>query len=168
MTRRTMIYTYTPEAFWLLGETQPDGCVLWLGKLNEQGYGRMGPTLTGTTYAHRTAWILTHERAVPAGMTVNHTCHSDSSCKAGRHCPHRRCINPEHLELIPLAENSKLGRGHYRMPELCPKGHQKKTGSTGRRYCPVCLKAAEEAWLAKDGNRERQNEMRRERHKRNS
>lgn len=148
-------YILTVDAFWLMGEPQESGCILWKGNVSPQGYGRMGPTLTGTSYAHRSAWIITHG-PIPPGQTVDHTCHSLTACYLGRICPHRRCINPDHLRLLPKGENSSLRQ----RTDVCPKGHPRRTLPSGQRYCPACTKAATEAWLAKDGNREKQNARR--------
>src|SRR5690348_4065812 len=119
---RVMITILHEETFWELGELQSDGCILWTGRVDDQGYGRMGPTLTGTVYAHRSAWILVNG-PVPQDMTVDHVCHSESECRLGSDCLHRRCINPNHLRLLTLAENIRLRRNRWEMKPACPQGH---------------------------------------------
>jgi hypothetical protein len=32
------------DDFWAMGEVQPDGCILWTGNVDPNGYGRMSPT----------------------------------------------------------------------------------------------------------------------------
>lgn len=157
----------TAEVFWAQGlrapaTSQHGGCLLWAGKVSEQGYGRLGPTLTGSHYAHVSAWILTYG-PVPAHLTVDHRCHSewDTGCTAGPLCLHRRCIDPAHERLLTRAENSALQRGqHSAAPGDCPQGHPRRTLPCGQRYCPACTRTATEAWLDRDGNRARQNAMR--------
>jgi hypothetical protein len=146
-----------------MGNPQPDGCILWTGNVDANGYGRMSPTLTGTAHVHRSAWILTHG-PIPGKMTVEHSCHSKSRCTLGTGCPHRRCINPEHLGLLSHGANASL---QHREPRLkCPKGHERRMQPGGQWYCPTCTSAAMEAWRAKDGNREAENAKRAQRRKR--
>jgi hypothetical protein len=158
-----MIRIASPADFWAMGDPQPDGCIFWTGKTDSHGYGRMGPTLTGTAIAHRSAWILVHGPISP-GLTVEHSCHSRTWCLLGDGCPHRRCINPDHLGLLTLGANSALQ--HRVIPPECPKGHARRQLPGGQRYCPVCQKVANKAWLDKDGNRAAQNAKRAERRKR--
>jgi hypothetical protein len=118
----------------------------------------MGPTLTGENYAHRSAWVLTNG-PIPEGMTIDHRCHSESDCRAGRDCPHRRCIEPAHLRLLTLEENLESRR--YCVRSHCPKGHEfAVVGRTKQGLCRACGRLATLAWLAKGDNRERQNAMR--------
>ena len=56
------------------------------------------------TYLHHVAWELTHEQLVPDGHVVDHTCSV------------RFCVNPDHLELVTIAEN--LRRAHGRRTAL--------------------------------------------------
>ena len=63
------------------------GCWLWLGELNEKGYGRViiGGTRRPT---HRVMWLL--ERGdIPVGLVTDH-----------RVCAQRSCCNPAHLEMV--------------------------------------------------------------------
>jgi hypothetical protein len=157
---RTMIRIPDEAAFWALGESQPDGCILWTGKTDPKtGYGRMGPALTGSVYAHRSAWLLAYGE-IPGELTVEHTCHTDSDCALGNDCQHRRCINPGHMELLPQGDNARRGRRSGGIAQTCPLGHDKRTLPSGQRYCPTCTSAATKAWLDKDGNREIQNAQR--------
>ena len=150
---RVMITILHEETFWKLGESQDNGCILWTGRVDDQGYGRMGPTLTGTTHAHRSAWILAYG-PVPEEMTIDHTCHSESTCRRGSKCLHRRCINPEHLRLLTLKENIRLRRNQWDMKPTCPQGHPRRTLPGGQRYCPQCTSRAMMAWRAKGNNRD--------------
>ena len=83
----------------------PNGCWLWTGAKNSRGYGCLGlrkvPWL-----AHRLASTVAHG-AIPKGYEVDHTCHNaDLTCRGGKDCPHRRCVNPDHLEQVSATVNA--------------------------------------------------------------
>lgn len=67
-------------------ESTPDGCWLWLGSLNEHGYGKIG--IWGrTVLARRLVREVHGEPPLPSGVMLSATCSMD------------RCVNPEHLTL---------------------------------------------------------------------
>lgn len=78
-----------------------DGCWLWGGSLNQDGYGHMwnGKSCEGT---HRISWEL-YYGPIPVGLKVLHDCHV------------RRCCNPFHLHLGTQLKNNQereaAGRG---------------------------------------------------------
>jgi hypothetical protein len=83
------------------------GCLLWLGRLNRDGYGTFGREL-----AHRRTWRA-HFGAIPDGLQVLHRC--DVPC----------CVNPAHLWLGTHTDNmrdrSAKGRHHWQQrPMDCP------------------------------------------------
>jgi hypothetical protein len=48
---------------------------------------------------------------IPPGLYVDHACHTtDPDCAGGPNCPHRRCVNPDHLELVTDDENRRRAR----------------------------------------------------------
>ena len=68
-------------------------------------------------------------------MQIDHRCHTDAvasgECDGGDDCPHRKCVNPAHLEMISAAENT-FGQNHAnRNKTHCPKGHPLE-GTTSR------------------------------------
>jgi HNH endonuclease len=90
------------ERFWSkVDRTAPGGCWLWLGQLNQWGYGHFRRTLAPgqhrTVKAHRLAYTLL-VGPIPTGLTLDHLC--------GR----RSCVRPDHLEPVTNAEN--LRRRH--------------------------------------------------------
>lgn len=136
------------ERFWLkVDKREPNDCWPWLGHLLRTGYGVAYLDGQHTT-AHRVAYILFHG-SIPEGMTIDHLCHT-KACKLGDDCPHRRCCNPRHLELVTPKENSRRGNGGLRgvpKPSLlktaCPHGHpydEQNTAYTkkGHRICKEC------------------------------
>lgn len=103
-------------------------CTPWTGRTNADGYGTDGSRL-----AHRVAYE--RERGpIPDGMTLDHVCHDPEVCHAGRDCPHRRCVNVDHLEIRTRAENAARSSKRYTTTDYCPSGHYR-----GRLdYCRKC------------------------------
>lgn len=85
-------------------------CWLWTGATSgddeTKGYGwfRAGPG--DTEYAHRWIWIHING-PIPDGYQVDHKCHVWWYCMLDEEpCPHRLCVNPEHLQLLTPADNN--------------------------------------------------------------
>jgi hypothetical protein len=84
-----------------------DACWPWTSYLSQDGYGRLWDGKRSVE-AYRYAYE-TQIGPVPQGMVLDHLCHSmDTGCAGnGRDCPHRRCVNPAHLEPVTQEENAR-------------------------------------------------------------
>ena len=123
-----------------------NGCRLWTGHLDRDGYGRIG---NGKTSSGQPRPCLVHREAYVAfvgpiaeGMTIDHTCHTeDRACEGGSDCSHRRCVEPSHLEQVTFAENTR--RREVRLDRSrCRRGHLLDEANTrhrnGARECRAC------------------------------
>jgi hypothetical protein len=119
-------------------------CWPWRGPVQSSGYGLANLTTDGVvvrTGAHRA--VYEHlVGPIPPDMCIDHGCHNaDTTCPGGNDCPHRRCVNPSHLEVVTRGENSRRGRGFPAVNlarDVCPRGHPYgPPGPRGRR-CGVC------------------------------
>lgn len=123
----------------------PSGCWLWTGTITGDGYGRLRVNGRGIG-AHRVA-LMVAGVDIPEGLTVDHLCHTrDASCPGGV-CMHRRCVNPDHLELVTGYENIMRGRGSQAenaRKVLCNRGHDAwmphPTKDGPNRICAECKK----------------------------
>lgn len=73
------------------------GCWVWLLSKDKDGYGQVAVGLGKGRIkrAHRVSYELYTGEAIPEGMDIDHTCHI------------RRCVNPDHLEVVTHQENMK-------------------------------------------------------------
>lgn len=132
------------EQIW--GNIHPEpntGCWLWSGYINDDGYGRGFPVASGRlVMAHR----ITYESLVAAlgeGMELDHLCRT------------RACCNPEHLEEVTHAENTRRAAAQL---THCKQGHEfnsenalfvENKGGYILRKCQVCLKVRNSANVVK-------------------
>lgn len=92
------MYSTPSESIAARTERQGD-CLVWTGVLTGDGYGRIS---VGGRQAsvHRVAWELAFGE-IPAGMEVDHVCHS------------RACVEPGHLRLATHAQNAANRSGGH-------------------------------------------------------
>lgn len=104
---------------------------MWQGAKQSRGYGSVGNGKGGSMLAHRASWEL-HSGAIPDGLTVDHRCHN------------KLCLNPAHLDLVPLEVNCARGDGSS--PLYCKAGHPlfgtlgnwSRRKCDGKRRCATC------------------------------
>ena len=95
------------------------GCCPWIGSIGNGGYGQIWDGRL--VQAHRVAYQLYVGR-IPEGLVVDHACHN-TNCSGGKSCPHRRCVNPAHLEVVTQSVNLKRGQGAVQLRERNTKTH---------------------------------------------
>jgi hypothetical protein len=120
-------------------------CWIWTGHTHRgYGYWNLGGTPRAT---HRYPYETIHG-AVPKELHLDHLCHTwdRRHCPGGDECPHRRCVNPDHLEPVTPAVNALRSNS---LPALnaekthCGKGHAFSPENTyvtleGWRKCRTC------------------------------
>jgi len=124
-------------------EPVDSGCWMWTGGIGSAtGYGRAW--YGGDTITAYTAVYLASGLTIPPGLELDHVCHSrDLSCRGlGPACPHRRCVNPAHLEPVTTSINQRRQGAHA---THCPHGHEYTLANThyqaGRsRQCRACAR----------------------------
>lgn len=138
----------------------PDGICWGLpsGVGGEQSGGYRTLYVNGTSWlAHRLAYTL-FVGQIPAGLVIDHTCHNiDPLCRGGVQCPHRRCVNPAHLEAVTQVVNNLRGKGppaENARRTHCSEGHELvAVGRSGsKRHCPICRLAGRVAKGETSGN----------------
>lgn len=75
----------------------PDGCWLWTGAINIDGYGKFAVKRIARL-AHKVSYQL-YVGEVPNGMVLDHLCRK------------RSCVNPKHLDIVSHTENCHRGNG---------------------------------------------------------
>lgn len=130
----------------------PEGCVLWQGKLNQDGYGRI--SIKRRYYqVHRVMWTL-FEGEIPEGLTLDHV--------KERGCRHRNCANVAHLEPTTQRENNLRGSSPTALHAAqthCVSNHLFDEANTyvyppsdaypsGRRLCRTCGREAARRYAA--------------------
>lgn len=139
------------ERFWQkVARSGPEECWPFVGCISTKtGYGRIaagqvlgGPEVWG---AHRVAYVLANGYIEPTAE-VDHVCHTrDLQCLQGAQCPHRRCVNPAHLEAVTHRENAL--RREARVPSFRNCDHPLVPENIGKnldsRRCKVCHREKE-------------------------
>ena len=118
------------DRFWEKVIINPSSCWEWQGCLVE-GYGQFwdGQSLV---YAHRFLYKQMIGE-VPIGLQLDHLCRN------------RKCVNPDHLEVVTPKTNINRGICSNRIKTHCPQGHPYTEVNTyhhpqGWRICKICQK----------------------------
>lgn len=106
-----------------------NGCWLWQGYVNADGYGRVnrGPATEPPKLAHR----YIYEKVVgeiPAGFEIHHACRVS------------RCVNPAHMLVVTPQEHKRIEqseRTHCRRGHSYAEHGRFHRGKTAR-YCRAC------------------------------
>ena len=115
-------------------EYRPDGCWVWTGGKNEDGYGRM--RIGGQFFFVHQLSLDASGVDIPAGMVPDHLCRC------------RPCVNPAHLRVVTRRENT-LAEGSLSIAKInadkthCKHGHPFDAANTyrsrdGMRHCRRC------------------------------
>lgn len=125
-----------------------ESCWLWTAFLN-RGYGRFG-----VDYKIRDAHLIAYETWVgprTPGLQIDHACHDPLTCNEKSECPHRRCVNPDHLIEVTVQVNTlrsnSLSALRARQTQ-CLRGHPFTERNTyrdnrNRRLCRECHRICE-------------------------
>lgn len=130
----------TKEKFLEKIKVNDNGCWEWQSTIDTGGYGQLkehGKILS----AHRLAYEL-FKGAIPQGLTIDHLCRN------------RRCVNPDHLEVVTMRENILRGNGVTAMNARathCVNGHPFDLFNTyflsvGWRHCRICAAERKQRW----------------------
>lgn len=94
-------------------EKRDDGCWISTYSVASHGYSQIGWQNRGARHVvlgHRAAWVHANGQ-VPLGMTLDHI------------CKERRCVNPNHLRMLPNFENARRTNGMDWGIGACANGH---------------------------------------------
>lgn len=121
-----------------------DSCWEWVGALSSDGYGRFHDGLR-MVQAHRFMYEA-RRGPIGGGLSLDHLCRN------------RRCVNPDHLEIVTHRENCLRGESPSALvvrTNTCANGHAMvgwnvRVETNGKRRCRTC-----------HNRRERENKARR-------
>lgn len=120
------------------------GCWIWNGARDDKNYGLITVSHKRARMVHQASWEVTHG-AIPAGLEIDHLCHTQNPCGLDQQCQHRPCWAVEHLEIVTHRENCRRGEspvGINARKTHCHRGHELAGANIriygNRRYCKPC------------------------------
>lgn len=111
------------------------GCWEWQAAKDNHGYGIFALSRSENTRAHIYMMWITTGQPVPDGHCIDHLCRN------------RGCVNPDHLEIVTFAVNTRRGiapGARALRRAQCSLGHDFETWgvwSANRRLCRLCRAA---------------------------
>lgn len=138
----------------------PGGCWLMDGHLRH-GYALMRDAEGKQRDAHRVVYEE-YVGPIPEGLQLDHVCHTlAEDCAGGHSCPHRRCVNPAHLEPVTHRENALRGVSFSAANAVkthCANDHEYTPENTyyrtpTHRVCRICNNAAAQAYYRRKNPR---------------
>lgn len=136
------------QRLWGRMKCMPNGCWIFEGTILSTGYGGIH-YLGKFRRAHQVAWMLSGKGELPRWpMVIDHK------------CGELRCINPEHLRIVPHVKNcmelAHKGNSPFlinRMKTACKRGHEFTPENTAMYKAPrmshptrVCLTCWPHYW----------------------
>jgi hypothetical protein len=125
-------------------EVDDNGCWLWTGYVTPDGYSQL--TIRPRRHrGHRLSYELL-VGPIPEGREIDHLCRV------------RRCINPDHLEVVTRSENNRRSQRNW-IPDvngapMCFRGHAVQGANAihdtdGKTRCRTCRREARLRRLAR-------------------
>jgi hypothetical protein len=126
-----------------------NGCWEWAGAIDSNGYGEFYRNKNlrefSSRKAHRAVYELFNGK-IPKNMTLDHLCRN------------RKCVNPDHLEVVTIGENVLRGEGLTAINKRkthCIRGHEFDSKNTeirpnGGRRCLTCRREDNKSFWLKE------------------
>jgi len=152
----------TMARFWAKTVVTSRGCIEWVGAVRQNGYGAAWINRR-LMVPHRVSATWAHGIPLPVDKDVDHLCRN------------RKCVNPQHLEVVTRRENIKRGTSRaaatiqaFDAEGQCAHGHDLTAdrawvSTLEGRTCRLCRNAREAERQKTPEFRRAKNQRRRER-----